>query len=150
MWAIIYPVSCLVLIGVLAYAQIKARRAGALADYRSPFQTQGMGVFTTLFWQLDVIGILLMIIAFGFFLTPFTLAGGISSSWGEAKIIAPLVIGICFFPVFIFWELKCRYPLLPFHVSVFASITVVCQCGFNDSSCYETGVFGQASVLDAY
>jgi SIT family siderophore-iron:H+ symporter-like MFS transporter len=77
-----------------------------------------MKVFATLFWQLDVVGILLMIIAFGFFLTPFTLAGGQSASWGEAKIIAPLVVGIVFFPIFVVWELKCRYPLIPFHVSL--------------------------------
>lgn len=79
-----------------------------------------MRIFVDLFWQCDVIGILLIIIALGFFLTPFTLAGGTldpSQTWRQAKIVAPLVVGFVFFPILFFWEKLCSYPLIPFYVS---------------------------------
>ena len=78
-----------------------------------------MRIFVDLFWQCDVIGIFLIIIALGFFLTPFTLAGGTldpAGTWKQAKILAPVIIGIAFFPVLFFWEKLCRYPLIPFYV----------------------------------
>lgn len=119
MWAIIYPVSSLLLLAVLYHAQRKAKRSGAVANYSSPFQKRGMMIFVDLFWQCDVIGIVLIIIALGFFLTPFTLAGGTltpSQTWSQAKILAPLIIGIAFFPVLFFWERYCQYPLIPFYL----------------------------------
>lgn len=69
-----------------------------------------------LFWQLDVPGIVLLICVFGFILVPFSIAGGLSSKWGTAKVIAPLVIGILLMPVFIIWEKKAPHPMLPFHL----------------------------------
>ena len=114
------PVSSLLLLAVLYHAQRKAKRSGAVANYSSPFQKRGMMIFVDLFWQCDVIGIVLIIIALGFFLTPFTLAGGTltpSQTWSQAKILAPLIIGIAFFPVLFFWERYCQYPLIPFYVS---------------------------------
>jgi SIT family siderophore-iron:H+ symporter-like MFS transporter len=110
-------VACTLLLSVLVMAQIKARRSGSLADYKSPFQAQGSRLFTSLFWQIDVIGILLIIVAAGFFLVPFTLARGNAQSWQQAHIIAPVIIGILTFPVLFIWERRCKFPLIPFHVS---------------------------------
>lgn len=120
-WAAIYPVASLLLLGVLYHAQRKAKRAGVLDDFRTPFQRRGWRIFIDLFWQCDVIGILLIIIALGFFLTPFTLAGGLTDltppeRWRQAKIVAPVVVGIVFFPILFFWERHCKYPLIPFHL----------------------------------
>ena len=112
-----FLVACILLLSVLVMAQIKARRSGALADYKSPFQAQGSRLFSSLFWQIDVIGILLIIVAAGFFLVPFTLARGNAESWQQAHIIAPVVIGILTFPVLFVWGRRCKYPLIPFHVS---------------------------------
>jgi SIT family siderophore-iron:H+ symporter-like MFS transporter len=110
-------VSTLLLVGMLFLAQHRASKAGHLAAYKTPFQQLGWGLFKQLFWQLDVIGIILMIAAFALFLVPFTLAGGASETWKTAHIIAPLVIGVICFPIFAFWESRCKYPLIPFRVS---------------------------------
>jgi SIT family siderophore-iron:H+ symporter-like MFS transporter len=99
-------------------AQIRAKRRGALDDYKSPFQAQGSRIFSSLFWQIDLVGILLIIIAAGFFLVPFTLARGNAASWQQPHIIAPVVIGILTFPALFYWGRKCKYPLIPFHVSL--------------------------------
>lgn len=53
---------------------------------------------------------------FALILVPFTLAGGASSTWGTAHIIAPLVIGICLIPCFVVFERWAPHPLVPFHL----------------------------------
>jgi SIT family siderophore-iron:H+ symporter-like MFS transporter len=90
MWAIIYPVCTLPLLIMLFIAQHRAHRAGTLKDYKSPFAQYGaMGLVRELFWQLDVIGIILMIAVFALILVPLTLAGGVASNaqtWKQAHI----------------------------------------------------------------
>ena len=62
-------------------------------------------------------GILLVVLVFGFILTPLTIAGGVTGQWHSAHIIAPLVIGILCVPAFIMWEWKgARHPLIPFYL----------------------------------
>lgn len=117
MWAIIYPVCALPLILSLFWASRKANKAGVLTNYKTPFQRLGFAkLLVALFWQLDIIGVILMICVFGLILVPFTLAGGVSTTWKEAKIIAPLVVGIVLVPVFIFWERTTKHALVPFHL----------------------------------
>lgn len=118
MWCIIYPVCTLPLIISLWWVGRKAKRSGSLDNYATPYQRYGAKkLAVALFWQLDVIGIILLIMVFGFVLVPLTIAGGESSQWAQAKIIAPLVIGGLSIPVFIWWEKKAPHPMLPFHVS---------------------------------
>jgi SIT family siderophore-iron:H+ symporter-like MFS transporter len=129
MWAIIYPVCAMPLIVALFIASSRAKKAGALANYQSAFQRDGMGkTFVALFWQLDVPGIILMIAMFALILVPFTIAGGVSETWGTAHVIAPLVIGICLIPVFVLYERRAPHPLVPFHLlkdrSVWAALGV--------------------------
>ncbi|OJD19047.1 hypothetical protein AJ78_00998 [Emergomyces pasteurianus Ep9510] len=117
MWAIIYPVCCLPLIASLFLVHRRAKKDGALQEYKSPYQLLGarqLGV--ALFWQLDVIGIILLIAVFALILVPFTLAGGVETQWQKAKVIAPLVIGFCCIPVFILWEKNCKHPMIPFRL----------------------------------
>lgn len=117
MWCIIYPVCCLPLICALMIAHRRAKKAGALANHRTPYQMYGAKrVVVALFWQLDVIGIILMIAVFALILTPFTLAGGVSAEWKTAHIIAPLVIGFCCIPALVMWEAYCPHPLIPFRL----------------------------------
>ena len=117
MWALIFPVCSLPLLLTLLYCARKAKKSGTLEDYKSPFQQLGfVGLVKALFWQLDVIGIILMIAVFGLILTPFTLAGGVSRTWGTAHIIAPLVVGIVLVPIFVLWERKAKHALIPFHL----------------------------------
>lgn len=96
----------------------RAKSSSDLEKFRTPYQSLGfVRLVVALFWQLDVIGLILMIAVFILVLVPFTIAGGISTSWQQAKIIAPLVIGVVMIPVFILWEARAPHPLVPFKVS---------------------------------
>ncbi|KAJ4142018.1 ferrioxamine B transporter [Fusarium falciforme] len=94
MWCIIYPVCAAPLIISLMVVSHRAKKQGLLVNYRSSFQQLGFQNFAIkLFWLLDVIGIILVIAIFALILVPLTTAGGFKSQWGQAHVIAPLVIG---------------------------------------------------------
>ncbi|PVI04719.1 siderochrome-iron transporter-like protein Sit1 [Periconia macrospinosa] len=117
MWCIIYPACALPLILSLSWVGHKAKKSGDLDQYKTPLQIWGWKKLAVgLFWQLDVIGIILLIAVFGLILVPLTLAGGLSSKWHSGSIIAPLVIGILCIPVWIWWESKASHPMVPFHL----------------------------------
>ena len=118
MWAIIYPFCALPLIITLWYVARKAKKAGSLENYKTPYQSLGAKrLAIQLFWQLDVPGIILLIAVFALILVPLTIAGGISTQWTTAHVIAPLVVGFLCIPVFIVWEKRAPHPIVPFHVS---------------------------------
>ncbi|KAL1955479.1 hypothetical protein VTO42DRAFT_8505 [Malbranchea cinnamomea] len=115
MWAIIYPVCCLPLLTALFIVHRRAKLSGALAAYKTPYQLYGpRHLASAIFWQLDAIGVLLLVAVFALILVPFTIAGGVQQQWRTAKIIVPLVIGILLIPVWILWEMKCKHPMVPF------------------------------------
>lgn len=115
MWAIIFPGCCIPLIVSLYILHRRAKNAGALADYKTAFQLYGgKKLVVSLFWQLDVIGIILLIGVFALVLVPFTIAGGFQTQWKTAKVLAPLIIGLLLIPVWIIWEKKCQHPMVPF------------------------------------
>lgn len=127
MWALIYPVCSLPLLITLSLVARRARKAGSLEAYSSPFQLLGpRRLMVRLFWQLDVIGIVLLVAVFGLILAPFTLAGGapgqqqsagsIAASWQAAHVIAPVVVGIVCAPLWVIWEMKTEYPIVPFRL----------------------------------
>lgn len=96
-------------------AHRRAKRHEELSAYRTPYQMLGpVKLITGLFWQLDVISIILIVAALGCLLVPFTLADS-SGGWNQVHIIVPLVIGFCLFPVFLFWQTKSPHPMVPFH-----------------------------------
>lgn len=117
MWGIIFTVCCIPLVIVLVIVQLRAKRAGALEDHKTLFELNGVGkTLIALFWQLDVIGVFLTIAVFGLILTPLTLAGGQQSQWKTAKIIVPLVIGVCCIPAWVIWESKALHPMVPWRL----------------------------------
>ena len=133
MWAIIYPgtylpsqskvisnaklVSALPLIIALFIAHRRANKTSGLADYKTPYQMLGFRrLSASLFWQLDVVGVILLIAVFALILVPLTIAGGVKTEWKTAHVVAPLVVGVLCIPVFILWEKKCRHPMVPFKV----------------------------------
>ncbi|KAF2851593.1 siderochrome-iron transporter-like protein Sit1 [Plenodomus tracheiphilus IPT5] len=135
MWCIIYTVCCVPLTASLLWASRKAKKAGALQSFKTPYQVHGpKKLFSALFWQLDVPGIILIIAVLGCILTPFTIAGGVSSQWRTAKVIAPLVVGILCIPVFVVWEMKAPHPMLPFHLlkdrAVWGALGIACTLNF--------------------
>ncbi|KAJ4353159.1 ferrioxamine B transporter [Ascochyta clinopodiicola] len=128
MWAIIYTACTIPLVGSLLWSSYKARKAGALDNYKTPYQLHGSKrLVSALFWQLDVPGIILLI-------APFTIAGGISSQWATSKVIAPLVIGLLCIPAFIIWERRAPHPMLPFHLlkdrAVWGALGIACTLNF--------------------
>ena len=117
MWAIIYPVCALPLMITLWFVGRRARKAGVLEKYKTPYQMMGTKKLSVeLFWALDLPGIVLLIAVFALILVPLTIAGGSTTSWNKAHVIAPLVIGILCIPVFALWEMRAPRPLVPFHL----------------------------------
>ncbi|KAF2459870.1 major facilitator superfamily domain-containing protein [Lineolata rhizophorae] len=117
MWCIIYTVCALPLILALYIAHRKAKKAHDLSGYSTPYKMYGpRRLVVALFWQLDTIGIILLIAVFALILTPFTIAGGVDAQWRTAKVIAPLVIGILCIPVWVWWERTAEHPLVPLHL----------------------------------
>ncbi|PWY96724.1 MFS general substrate transporter [Aspergillus sclerotioniger CBS 115572] len=115
MFAIIYPICTIPLLVTLCIVHRRAKSSGALDDIRSSFRTLGAyRLAKELFWYLDVIGIVLLIAFLALILVPFTIAGGLASQWKTAKIIAPLVVGLCCIPVWVIWEKTCKHPMVPF------------------------------------
>ena len=105
MWAIIYPVCTLPLMISLWFVGRRARRAGILEKYKTPYQMMGTKKLSIeLFWALDFPGIILLIAVFALILVPLTIAGGATSSWHTAHVIAPLVVGVLCIPVFVYWK----------------------------------------------
>lgn len=137
MWCIILFVCSLPLLVVLFYISRRASKSGAYKDHPKSLKALGLRKFSiNVFHRLDVIGLILMIALFGLILALLTIAGGTSSEWRSAHIIAPLVIGFCCIPVFIIWEMKgARHPLAPFHLlkdrSVWATLAIRCLLNFS-------------------
>lgn len=119
MWAIIVPVLTIPLVGALFMAHRRAKKHEDLSSYRTPYQMLGpLKLAVALFWQLDVISIILIVAALGCLLVPFTLtdnsfAGG-QQSWVQVHILLPLILGVLLFPVFLWWQTKSPHPMVPF------------------------------------
>ena len=124
MWAFIFPLSAVPLLGCLIHMQIKARKTPEWQEMTKEINSQRKHskkslaywktLVTELFWDLDVVGLLHVILILGLILVPFTLAGGVTSKWARASTIVPLVIGVVLIPVFVMWEAKfARSPIMP-------------------------------------
>ena len=126
-FAFIFPLACIPYLACLTHMLILARRTEEWAEltkdedptWASWKNNCVVNFFRwnhlkTLFWELDVIAILLIIVIFGCILVPFTLAGGVSETWKEAHIIVPLVVGFAVLPLLYVWEAKfSRFPVIP-------------------------------------
>ena len=117
-----HPACSIPLIVTLYIAARGAARAADLESYKTPYQMVGAGkLVVSLFWQLDVVGVILLIAVLALVLIPLTVAGGavtaeqMRENWRAAHVIAPLVIGVVLIPVWAFWEMKARHPMVPFH-----------------------------------
>ncbi|KAL4790681.1 major facilitator superfamily domain-containing protein [Aspergillus venezuelensis] len=114
MFTIIFPVCSIPLLFTLLYGHWKAKND---SSYKSPTRLYSpKQLAIQIFWRMDVIGIVLLIAVFALILVPFTLAGGSHEQWKKAKIIAPLVMGVCCIPAWILWEQLCKHPMIPFRL----------------------------------
>ncbi|QBM87420.1 MFS transporter, SIT family, siderophore-iron:H+ symporter [Metschnikowia aff. pulcherrima] len=143
-WAFIFPLASLPVVACHIHMRLTARKTEEWAQIKreEKEERKGKNVFVELFWQLDVVGILLIICVFGFILTPFTLAGNKTAllvrsdeAWRLGKIIAPLVVGICLVPVLFYWEARiAKFPIVPFVLlkdrGVWAALMIACLVNF--------------------
>lgn len=120
MWAIIVPACAIPLFICLWHMQWRARKSGDMqlldAELTDRQRLGNKAFLIDLFWKLDPIGIILLIALLALILTPLTIAGGASSKWSEARIIAPICVGVACIPAFILWERRAKYPIIPFHL----------------------------------
>jgi SIT family siderophore-iron:H+ symporter-like MFS transporter len=95
----------------------RAKKAAGPTNHRGPYQLLGAKRFIiTVFWELDTIGIIILITVFALILLPLTITSRESAQWKTAKIIVPLVIGVLGVPIWIYWESHCKHPMIPFNV----------------------------------
>jgi hypothetical protein len=81
-----------------------------------------------MFFELDIIGLILVTAGFALVLLPITLAGYQSAKWRDAKIIVMLVIGVCCLVAACIWEYKfASFPLLRW--SLIKDRTIICALG---------------------
>ncbi|CCC71679.1 hypothetical protein NCAS_0I00110 [Naumovozyma castellii] len=119
MWAFIFPLACIPMIGCMIHMQWKASKTPewhALRSEKSFYQANGFyKTMTELFWKLDIIGTLLFTACLGCILVPLTLAGGTNSKWNNSRVIGPFVLGFVLIPILGVWEYKwARDPLIPY------------------------------------
>lgn len=133
MFAIIFPVLTIPLFVSLWTAGLRAKKQGLLAGVPSPAKSIFVvSLWKDIFWQLDLVGLILVAGAFIMILLPFTLYGGVGSSWASASAIAPVVVGVVVvLPLFVVWDMKfARHPAVPFRLlkdrQVLACLGVAC------------------------
>lgn len=102
-FAIIAPVTMLPLAYVLKMYQRKAEAQGIYAPPAKVDRTVWQS-FVHYFVEFDFIGAFLLSASFLLMLLPFTLHGASKATYGSARFIAPLVVGVLLFPVFVMWE----------------------------------------------
>ncbi len=74
MWAIIFPVCALPLFFSLLNAEWRARKKGLFQGIPSPYKSfTNKKLMIDLFWQIDLIGLLLLAASMALILLPFTL-----------------------------------------------------------------------------
>ncbi|VVT53729.1 uncharacterized protein SAPINGB_P003720 [Magnusiomyces paraingens] len=117
-WAIILPVISIPLFFCLFHMRYLAKKNGdfdEINEDETEYRKRGFfGFVKYLFFKIDAIGLFLIIAVFALILVPLTLAGGVSTEWKHAKIIAPLIIGGLLIPVFVTWEMYSPEPVIPF------------------------------------
>lgn len=126
MWAFIFPLACVPLLCTLLYQRYLAGKTERWADYKrrlileekQPLKDKLIEIF----WDTDIVGIILLVALLELILVPLTLTGSyqaagssMASAWRKAKIIVPIVLGGVLIPFFVWWEKEfARHPLIPF------------------------------------
>lgn len=115
MWAIIYPVAYLPLLGSLFAAQRRAKKMGLLP----PGPSVQMNIYKKIkhaVVELDLMGLLLFTGGLIMLLVPLTLTGTQGKwPWSSAKTITLIVFGAVVLLMFIGWESTrklCKRPMM--------------------------------------
>ena len=129
LWAIILPVAFLPLALALFLNKRKASKLQRLP--RSPWAGTSFGkAGKNLWFELDVMGLLLLSAAISLILIPLTLAARAKSGWHNASIIAMIVVGCVCVVIFPLWEITGKLAPRPFlSLPLLTNRTVLAGCG---------------------
>lgn len=127
-WTMVLPVSFLPLALALFLNTRKAKKLGRL--HPSPWAGQSFSTGAKNLWyELDIMGLLLLSAAFALILIPCTLAQRARSGWNNGSMIAMVVIGALCLVAFPLWESSSRlapHPFMP--PRLFKNRTVAAGC----------------------
>ncbi|KAL8658071.1 MAG: hypothetical protein Q9226_001303 [Calogaya cf. arnoldii] len=127
-WSLVLPVSFLPLALALILNTKKARKLGRLP----PSPWAGHSFFSgakNLWYELDVMGLLLLSAAFALILIPCTLAQRAKGGWNNRSMIAMVVVGAVCLVAFPLWESSIRLAPRPFMPPrLFKNRTVAAGC----------------------
>ncbi|KAG0670363.1 hypothetical protein C6P45_002496 [Maudiozyma exigua] len=121
MWAFIFPISvipltlCIFHMNHLANANDEPLKS----IWNVPTNTtRGKYIFRIFFWELNLVGLILIIVILGLILIPLTLGGGLTENWKTAGTLVPEILGwVLAMPLYIIWETKyATSPLLPWEI----------------------------------
>ncbi|WWC63938.1 uncharacterized protein I303_106544 [Kwoniella dejecticola CBS 10117] len=148
MFIIMVPILMAPAIGVLFWADWKAKKIGALSLASSSYaRRHALGQedgpkksFTQMFVyyceMIDVLGLLLMGFAWAMLLLPFTLYASAKNHWKNPSLIAMFVVGGILMICFTIWELKyAKHPIMPRRI---LNRSLICSCVI-DFSYYLSG-----------
>ncbi|KAI4110439.1 MAG: hypothetical protein LQ339_001304 [Xanthoria mediterranea] len=127
-WTMVLPVSFLPLALALALNMRKAKKLGQLPP--SPWAGQSFfSAAKNLWYELDIMGLLLLSAAFALILIPCTLAQRTKGGWNNGSMIAMVVVGAVCLVAFPFWESSSRLAPRPFMPPmIFRDRTVAAGC----------------------
>ena len=132
LWAIVLPVAFLPLALALF---VNTRKAAKLRMVpQSPWEGQSfVGGLRSLWYELDIFGLLLLSAAISLILIPCTLAATAGNGWHNNSIIAMIIIGCVCLIVFPFWESSktlAPRPFLALRHLTNRTVLVGCAIGF--------------------
>ena len=148
LWAIVLPVAFLPLALALLLNLRKASKQGVLSA--SPFSSVSIvSGLKHLWYELDVMGLLLLSAAIALILIPLTLAATASGGWHNGSIIAMVVVGCACLVIFPLWESSTKLapqPFLSLRMLTNRNVIAGCAIGFfyfgklvhcrNDEQCF--------------
>lgn len=131
-WSIVLPLAFLPLALPLYLNARRAAKFDALSP--SPSQQQSLGRrLKNLWYDLDVMGLLLLSAAISLILLPLTLAAAATSKWHSGSIIAMLVVGGLCLAAFPVWESNPKlapHPFLSLRLLRNRTVLAGCALGF--------------------
>lgn len=127
-WTIVLPVAFMPLALALFLNMRKAKKLGQLQP--PPWKGQSfLGGVKSVWYELDIMGLLLLSAAFALLLIPCTLAQRAKGGWENGSMIAMVVVGCICLAALPLWEMSPKLaprPFLPLYL--FKSRTVVAGC----------------------
>ena len=130
-WPISVPIAFLPLMLALHLNYQKAKKAGLIPS--SSQRSRSVRQFAHSLWfDLDIMGLVLLCTALALILIPLTVAAKAASRWKNAGLVTMIAIGVVCLAIFPIWESIRRlapHPFLPLHL--LRNRTVLAGCGIS-------------------